>query len=217
MGSASPPRATSAPNVTALLDRLAAGELSPAKRRLVVAGVQAFGARGYHATTTRDIATAAGMSPAALYVHYPSKEELLFEVIRRGHELVLLAVREAVSGATGPRAQLMAYVRTFTYWHARQHTLARVSQDELSALSEGHFSAVAELRNDLEAVLRQLLREGSATGEFDVTDVPATALAILSLSIDVSRWFPFDDSRTPAQIGDFYAALALRMLHEVPA
>ena len=49
-------------------------------RRLLVAAVQAFAERGYHATTTRDISTRVGLSPAGVYVYYKSKEELLHRI-----------------------------------------------------------------------------------------------------------------------------------------
>ena len=54
--------------------------------RLLAAAIEAFAAKGLHGTTTRDIAAGAGMSPAALYVHHRSKEELLFLISRAGHE-----------------------------------------------------------------------------------------------------------------------------------
>ena len=73
-------------------EETAGGEIEPwvevtpdAARRLLVAAVEAFAERGYHATTTRDIAGRAGMSPAALYIHYKTKEELLHRISRIGH------------------------------------------------------------------------------------------------------------------------------------
>ena len=49
-------------------------------RKLVIAAIECFAERGYRATTTRDIAKRAQMSPAALYVHFRSKNELLFKL-----------------------------------------------------------------------------------------------------------------------------------------
>ena len=46
--------------------------------RLLTAAVAAFGAKGFHATSTRDIARAASLSPAAVYVHHQSKDCLLY-------------------------------------------------------------------------------------------------------------------------------------------
>ncbi|MDN5853142.1 MAG: TetR/AcrR family transcriptional regulator, partial [Actinomycetia bacterium] len=70
------------------------------RERLIDAAVEAFAERGFHATTTRDIAARAGMSPAALYVHHASKEDVLYEVSRLGHAGALDVVRNAVE-ATG--------------------------------------------------------------------------------------------------------------------
>ena len=57
----------------------------PASRRLLLAALEAFSEHGYFATTTRDISQRAELSPAAVYVHYPSKAEMLAEICRRGH------------------------------------------------------------------------------------------------------------------------------------
>jgi AcrR family transcriptional regulator len=78
-------------------------EVTPdAARRLLVAAVEAFAERGYHATTTRDIAGRAGMSPAALYIHYKTKEELLHRISRIGHEKALEILRTAAGARAAP-------------------------------------------------------------------------------------------------------------------
>src|SRR5262245_5364413 len=109
-----------------------------AARRLLVAGIEAFSERGYHATTTRAIAARADMSPAAVYVHYRSKEALLFAISRIGHESALRAVLAARDSTAEPVPRLRAVVRAHVGWHARHHTMARVIQYELCALSEPH-------------------------------------------------------------------------------
>jgi hypothetical protein len=53
-------------------------------------------------------------------------------------------------------------------------------------------------------------------GEFDVPDVPGTTLAVLSLCIDVSRWFKDEGHRTPDEVGALYADLVLRMVAARP-
>lgn len=60
--------------------------------------------------------------------------------------------------------------------------------------------------------MRRMLAEGVASGEFDVPDVPGTTLAVLSLCIDVARWFSADGRRTPDEVGALYADLVLRMV-----
>src|SRR5690349_5718396 len=83
------------------------------RARLADAAVQAFAERGFHATTTRDIAAAAGMSPAALYVHHKSKEELLFLISHEGHEKTLALVRAAASSTSDPVGAVRRLMRDF--------------------------------------------------------------------------------------------------------
>src|SRR5882757_10507272 len=54
-------------------------------RSLLSSAVDCFAKQGFQATTTRDIGTGAGLSTAALYVHFPSKENALFAIMRIGH------------------------------------------------------------------------------------------------------------------------------------
>ncbi|WP_328539610.1 TetR/AcrR family transcriptional regulator [Streptomyces sp. NBC_00344] len=188
-------------------------EVGPeAARRLLVAAVEAFAERGYHATTTRDIAGRAGMSPAALYIHYKTKEELLHRISRIGHEKAL-EILETAANSTGTAAdRLAAAVRSFVRWHAGHHTTARVVQYELDALGEEHRTEIIELRRRSDAAVRGIIDDGVAAGEFDVPYVPGTALAVLSLCIDVARWFNVEGRRTPDEVGAFYADLVLRMV-----
>ena len=49
-------------------------------RRILLAAATAFAERGFHATTTRGIAAQAGLSSAALYFYFRSKEEVLYQI-----------------------------------------------------------------------------------------------------------------------------------------
>lgn len=183
-----------------------------AARRLLVAAVEAFAERGYHATTTRDIIGRAGMSPAALYIHYKTKEELLHRISRIGHDRALSLLDAAADGDGRPADRLALAVRSFVLWHAERFATARVVQYELDALSDEHRAEIIELRRRTDAAMRRIIAEGVEAGEFDVPDVPGTALAVLSLCIDVSRWFNAQGSRTPEEVGALYVDLVLRMV-----
>lgn len=188
-------------------------EVQPdAARRLMLAGVESFAQRGYHATTTRDIAATAGMSPAALYVHFPSKAALLFAISRSGHEQVLSLTQQAVAEAEDPAAAIRDLVERFTAWHARRHTIARVVQYELEALPEQEYGVVASLRRDIERLVRDVVERGVTAGLFTVGDAHTAARAVLSLGVDVARWYTDRTRQSPEEIAREYGELALRML-----
>ena len=182
-------------------------------RLLLLSALDAFLARGFHAATTREIAERAGMSPAAVYVHFASKEELLNELSLVGHRAALdIVVAAAARGSAAPTAQLQAVVSDFASWHARHRRTARVVQYELGALTAPHRAVIDGLRREIQARMRELLEAGVRAGDFVVPDVPGTALALLSLAVDVARWYRPEGPRSPEDIGALYADLALRMV-----
>lgn len=187
--------------------------LGDVKRRLLTSAVRCFAANGYHATTTRDISAGVGLSPAALYVHFPTKELVLYAISRIGHERALAHIQlpEAERPA-GAGAQMHAMIARHVAWHARHHVAARVCQYELHGLSAEHFDEIRELRHQHAELVRDAVARGVADGTFSPVDVNRVVRAMLSLGIDLVRWYRLDGPDSPDQIGEFYATLALQMV-----
>lgn len=182
-----------------------------AVRALLVSAVRCFSGKGFHATTTRDITAGVGLSPGALYVHFPSKEDVLFEIVRTGHERALETLRSHPDGGD-PVEHVRGLVASHVAWHARHHTVARVCQYELAALEPGHLATIHELRQRFSAVLRTAVTRGARAGVFDVPDVNRAVRAVLSLGIDLVRWYRVEGDDSPEELGAFYGDLALRMI-----
>ena len=180
--------------------------------RLLQAAAHAFAGKGFHATTTRDIASGAGLSPAGVYVHFGSKEELLFNLSRSGHESALRLLRDAIADGLTPAAQLANIMTRFSEWHVEQYQVARVVQYEHHHLTPEHHAEVLALRKEMDSLVRDVLDRGVSEGSFTVDDSADTALALLSIVVDVARWYSPTIRRTPAEIGATNAALALRLV-----
>ena len=192
-------------------------DLGDVVRGLLTSAVRCFAASGYHATTTRDISTGAGLSPAALYVHFPSKELVLFEIIRSGHERALAYIHQPLEGgAVDAVTQLRTMVARYTAWHARHHVAARVCQYQHTALSAEHYAQITALRHQTNEVFREAVSRGVRDGTFAAVDVSRVVRCMLSLSIDLVRWYRLDGSDSPEQLGEFYADLALKMVLDAP-
>ncbi len=190
----------------------AVGDVTDTAVRIMLAAADAFAERGFHATTTRDIASRAGLSPAGVYVHFASKEVLLFELSRRGHARARDLLVAAATASATPTDALRAIVGGFSRWHAEHYELGRIVQFEFRHLSPEHRDEVLTLRKEIDLVVAGVLRDGVATGEFEVPDVSATALALLSMAIDVARWYTPDVRRTPEAIETTYGDLAVRLV-----
>ncbi|WP_324278199.1 TetR/AcrR family transcriptional regulator [Blastococcus brunescens] len=188
----------------------ARGESTRAK--LLDAALQAFAARGFHGTSTRDLAEAAGMSAASVYVHYPTKEELLYQLSLSGHRDVQMVLEQAAARSEVPEEQLRAIAHDYTAWHARCHTMAQVVQYEMAALSPQHVEQIAQIRREMQHRVRDIIAAGAEAGRFHVEDASIAALAVLSLGIDVARWYREGGTWTPEYIAEHYRELALRLV-----
>jgi AcrR family transcriptional regulator len=190
---------------------LTAADRPDSRSRLVTAAVAAFADKGFHGTTTRDIAAAAGMSPAALYVHHRSKEELLYLIAQEGHRRTLVLCQDAIAGGGGPGAQLDRLVGDFVRHHAVNHTSARVVNYELAAMTPEHRTEVEAQRSSIQSLVRDLLVDGVASGVFATPDPMMTAAAVLSLGVDVARWYDESGWSSDA-VAEHYVLLVRRMV-----
>ena len=83
------------------------------RRQIIDATVKLAIEHGYHNTTTRMIAKAAGFSIGSLYEYISSKEDLLYLVCSAIHEEVQNAVEEALFGDVCEKEQLAAAIRQY--------------------------------------------------------------------------------------------------------
>ena len=145
-------------------------------------------------------------------MHFASKEELLYQLSREGHEAARDMLLAAAAGAPSPTEALRAIMGRFATWHAEHFRVARIVQYEFANLTPEHRDAVLTLRKQIDAVVRDVVTAGVASGEFTVDDVPDTTLALMSMAVDVARWYDPEIKRTPEAIGAAYAELGLRLV-----
>lgn len=185
----------------------------PGRATLLRTAVRLMGDRGYDGTSTREIASAAGVSVAALYYHFPSKLDLLREFLDEAHDIVLARLEQAVADAgPDPRAQLDAAVATLIWSNLHDdfaQQAARVAWREHGRLDAPDQAAVAAKRARMTAVLERIVADGVDAGEFTTTDAGEVARAVLTLCISLVE--PGSDQSVDATIElyqRFAAALA---------
>jgi AcrR family transcriptional regulator len=186
---------------------------SKAAARIRAAAIEAFAEHGYGGTTTRDIAARLGLSAAAMYPHYKSKEELLFVIAYEGHQKTIEWLKEADPVGESPTNRLQAVVAEFTRTQAAYHGRSKVVEYELTALSPEHYRVILGLRRKLTRHIREIVDAGAADGSFAVPDAEGVTLAIVSLCVDVCRWFPTGRYADPETVAKLHSELALRLVN----
>lgn len=185
---------------------------SPSIRRILLAAVDSFARTGFHAASTRDIAKKAKLSPAAVYVHFQSKEELLYTVVTLISSWVFDQVSAAVQGGEDPAERLQRVVRVHVASHSAMRDAMFVGNFEFHALNPAQRKKILRYRDAIEKVFGDCIQAGCDDGSFHVQDIGVTRVAIVSLCVSVLNWYSPGGRLGPEQVGDLYADLVLSMV-----
>jgi AcrR family transcriptional regulator len=166
----------------------------PGRVQLMRTAVALMGEQGYDGTSTRDIASAAGVSVAALYYHFPSKLDLLREFLHEAHDIVLARLSKAVDAAPADaRARLDAAVEALVWSNVHDEfasLAAKVAWRENGRLDEVEQAAIAAKRVKMMDVLESVVVAGVDQGTFSTSDPRPVASAVLNLCISVVEPLP---------------------------
>jgi AcrR family transcriptional regulator len=181
--------------------------------RILGVGLVLFAQKGFHGTSIRDIGDELGLKPANLYAYFRSKEHLLAELVRVGHEEHHATLRRAlIASEPGPVAQAAALVRAHVKLHAEYAMLATVANAEMHVLSPELVAEARAVRTQSEAMFYEVVRRGVALGLFAPPSEWITVAAIAGMGMRVASWFTPGLGISADEIADAHAELALRML-----
>jgi len=183
-----------------------------ASRRILCGATLAFADLGYHGASTREIANRSGMSPAAVYIHFDSKQDLFHRIAIEGHRLSTGSFSEPARQGADPVTQLRLGIASFASFNAEWNLLSRSIEYEIRLHRGPEFADVWALRRGIDEHVLEILRAGVAEGSFRIADLDWAKITLLSTCIDVARWYRHGSSRTPLSIGFQYADLAMTLV-----
>lgn len=180
-----------------------ARERAETQQKILDAARVLFASEGYAAVTMRRIADAIEYTPAALYNHFPDKDELIRSLCRLDY-LALAARFATVATVPDPLDHIAAtgleYIR-FAIEHPNHYRLMFLTPppvDDSAVTFEGH----GDPHRDGYAFLRSVVAEAIARGQLrpDLTDADLLAqtlwagvhgVAALELTMQGDQWVPW--------------------------
>ena len=90
-------------------------------------------------------------------------------------------------------------VATFAAWHARDHRLAQVVQYRGESGPKAKRAEIQAVQQRFDDFIEAGLEAGVTTRSLTAPDVAGATLAILSLCIDVARWYSPSEQRSPGE------------------
>jgi len=180
------------------------------KRQLRQEAAFKFSARGYHATSMRELADAVGIEPASIYSHFRSKDDLLWEIAidcaNDFHQtLSPIYLQQDINLRDKLQAMIVAHVEVVL----RNRTAASVFSTEWQHLEEPRRTEYARLRERYEMFFRQTILDGVRQNLLLPVDERFATLTVLSALNWTHAWYKPDGELSPRQIGDKLASIML--------
>jgi len=163
--------------------------LPAARERILDAAARQFAHSGYESSSVADLAAALGVSKAAIYHYFPTKQDIydaiILDVLGGLSAAVRAEAARAEPGLARLRAFMLAHARYFERHHARFVTML-IGYSGMALPERGD---AARLRDGYEGLLREILAEGVRLGQLRTLDVAATGRAVLSMLNWMVRWY----------------------------
>ena len=152
-------------------------------QELLDAALDLFVEKGFAATRSEEVAIRAGVSKGTLYLYYPSKEELLKEVIRHNMVNQIAEGVTIVSEFEGSTAELFALV--FGLWwerigETRASGIMKLMMSEVRNFPESAQFYVDEVVHPAERMVSQMVQRGIDRREFRPVNVPEVVHALMA-------------------------------------
>lgn len=172
------------------------------------AALENFVQGGFHGTSIRQLAHAAGLSVPGLYHHFDSKQAILAEIDR--HAMEDLWHRSVEALADGPQEPLKRFerlVECLLLFHAYQSDIAFIAFSEIRSLQGQAKDTHLAARDKQQKLLDELVVECVTDGSF-VTRFPRDASrAITTICTGVSQWYRPGGELDPASVADRYGEI----------
>ena len=174
------------------------GDQATGRQCILDQAQQLFFAHGYHGVSIRDIVQACGLSNAALYYHFGSKQNLFVEVFRAYVAVLVRNVQEAGTGQGSCRERLVslaeAYAQCVLDSRIEGQTLLRDLM-EFEGEEIGHLILDAE--GQIPSMFAAVLEEGIAAGEIRTVDAQRVSLLVHGMINALTALRMFDGTAEP--------------------
>lgn len=187
-----------------------------ARQRIVAAAVALFAEQGYDATSVNQVVARAGVAKGALYHHFESKDDLLYEVYRELVDRQLAGLRAILAEGHPPAVTLQALIDDLVDTTAASAAEAKVFARESHRLGDANQARVRAARRAIHDAVIELVRQGQQAGDFaPVASPEMVSFTVFGVINELPVWYRPDGAKQPAQIAAELAALILAALRPV--
>ncbi len=156
-------------------------ERDQVRRRIFQRASQLFLRQGFHETSMRQVAQAAGMGKTTLYDYFPGKEEILLFFVEKLLDVTHVAAAEISQMDLPAPEKLRRILQSLWIVLEQNQAMAVLVSWEASRLSDQAARRVALRRENYRRLLEVVIRQGIQEGTLRPVSPELAALAIHSM------------------------------------
>jgi AcrR family transcriptional regulator len=175
------------------------------REAIVAAAARLFAHKGFQGASVSELASACGSSKSLIYHYFPSKDDILYEVMA-AHLDALVEAAEAAGSEASPEARLRALAHGFMRLYVGAEVHHKVLLNELDSLAPARRrEVVAKQRRIITAVEEMVagLRPGASAQTLPLT------MLFFGMINWTHTWFRPDGEIPPERLADMAVALML--------
>lgn len=177
------------------------------------AALEAFYEVGYQGSSTREISKRAGIGVATLYHHYPSKQDILVDLVEGFFEDLLQVAKSAVEQSSSDvRDQLGRVVRSHVLFHIEHRVQGFLAYADFRSLPDEQRQRALECRQLEQRLVEHIIRRGVRVRLFGVDRPSDAGLGLLQMCSAVLSWYRKDGSMTPEEVATTYVDLSMNLV-----
>jgi AcrR family transcriptional regulator len=172
------------------------------KREAVLhAAVRAFNEKGFGATSLDDVANALGVTKPTIYHYFASKDEILFECVRRGLDSIREAAEAVATHGGGGLERLRRLMLDYALIMTRDFgmCITRTADHELSPESRVRFRA---MKREIDQTVRRVVEQGMADGTIAAGDPRLVTFTLAGALNWIARWYDENGQLAPQDVAE---------------
>lgn len=134
------------------------------RKQAIMSAAAVFAEKGFHGSSTRDIAERLGIKQGSLYYYFKSKEEALGEVCLFGIEEYVHRMQDIAASDQPFEAKLMATVSSHLSSYRERNEALKVYNDERLYLPEDRRTKLKQLGSQYRRQLEGIFEQGKESG-----------------------------------------------------
>jgi len=205
-----PPRQVeNSDNLAMPLKKKNADAFSVKEEQIINEAVRLFAEKGYHTTTLDEIASKLGITKAALYYYFSSKNHILRSIMKRS----VLSMNQTIRiGRTDAAVleKLHDMIVFITQLAGTTQDQAKIFFEQIDLLPSRTRVVLKRREKEIINTMKIILDDGVDKDIFEIKDTKLCTYMILGLCNWTYHWYKEDGTLSPEEIGEIAADLVLR-------